>query len=283
MTVVHELKSETGGTFVSGLRRWPANILASFATLLRAPRFHPQSRWLWPLPKLAIAAAVFGAVLLLVLIFTDAAAITAARTLPEWVTAPFDWFTDFGKSGWFLWPLGILFAILAALPRPTQMARLVLAAVMVRIGFLFVTIAVPGLLVNIAKQIIGRARPFVPGIADPYVFKPFSWGAAYASMPSGHATTAFSVLVAFGIMWPRWRMILWTYALLMLASRVVVTAHHPTDVLAGALVGAVFALMVRRYFALRGLGFAIGYDGIVLQKPGPSLKRIKSVARALWA
>jgi len=66
-------------------------------------------------------------------------------------------------------------------------------------------------------------------------------------------------------------------------SRVVVTAHYPTDVLAGALVGAVGAMMVRRYFALRRLGFSIGPGGDVHQLPGPSLRRIKAVARGLLA
>jgi membrane-associated phospholipid phosphatase len=154
---------------------------------------------------------------------------------------------------------------------------------MVRVGFLFVAIAVPGLFVNAVKQIIGRARPFVTGIADPYVFKPFTWGATYASMPSGHAVTAFSVLVAFGLLWPKARVILLVYALLIAVSRVVITAHHPTDVFVGALVGIFGVLLVRRHFALRGLGSFIGPDGIVQQKPGPSLKRIKSVARELLA
>jgi membrane-associated phospholipid phosphatase len=102
-------------------------------------------------------------------------------------------------------------------------------------------------------------------------------------MPSGHATTAFAVLVAFGSLWPRWRTILLIYALLIAVSRVVVTAHYPTDVAAGALVGVIGAVMVRRYFALRGLGFSVGPDGALRQWPGPSFRRIKSVARELLA
>ena len=45
-------------------------------------------------------------------------------------------------------------------------------------------------------------------------------------------------LVAYGTLWPRGRILLWIYALLIAASRVAVTAHYPSDVLAGALVGA---------------------------------------------
>jgi len=63
----------------------------------------------------------------------------------------------------------------------------------------------------------------------------------------------------------------------------VVTAHYPTDVLAGALVGIIGATMVRRYFADRRLGFVVETDGTIHQFPGPSLKRIKAVARDLLA
>jgi membrane-associated phospholipid phosphatase len=285
MTVANDLKIESGGAMGTGLRRCAANVVASLARLVRRARFHSVQPWLMAPRKLTMVVAVSIAVFLFVLVFFDAAAITAARQLPRWLISFFDWITDFGKSGWFLWPLGLLFLALAAIPSHsvTRASQRVLAAVMVRIGFLFVAIAVPGLFVDSIKQIIGRARPFVTGVADPYVFMPFTWGAAYASLPSGHTATAFSVLVAFGTLWPRARTILLMYALLIAASRVVVTAHHPTDVLAGALVGIVGALLVRRYFALRGLGFSIGPDGILQQKPGPSLRRVKSVAHELLA
>jgi membrane-associated phospholipid phosphatase len=174
---------------------------------------------------------------------------------------------------------------MAALPKSLlpRVAQLVLAAMMVRVGFLFVAIGAPSLFVTIVKRMIGRARPFVTGIADPFVFSPFKWSAAYAGLPSGHATTAFAVLAAFGCLWPRARTALLIYALVIAASRIIVLAHYPTDVLAGALVGVGGVLMVRRYFALRRLAFSAGPDGTLHQLPGPSLRRIKSVARKLLA
>jgi undecaprenyl-diphosphatase len=281
MTLANGLKLQSENA--SPLRRCVSNLVASAKLIFRPARVYPHQPWLWPPRKLAIAVAIAAAVFVLGMMLIDAPAITYARTLPRWLINFFDWITDFGKSGWFLWPLGVLFIALAALPPLTPISQRVLAAMMVRVGFLFWAIALPGIATNVIKQVIGRARPFVTGVADPTVFAPFTWGAAYASMPSGHSTTAFSVLVAFGILWPRARTVLLIYAALICVSRVVVTAHHPTDVLGGAVMGAVGALLVARYFALRRLGFAVRPDGTMLAFPGPSFRRIKSVARELLA
>jgi undecaprenyl-diphosphatase len=214
----------------------------------------------------------------------DAPASNAVGSLPRWAVWFFQEITDFGKSGWFLWPLGILFLALAVLPRGlTPVSQAVLAALMVRVGFLFLAIGAPGLFATTIKRVIGRARPFVTGIADPFVFDPTRWSAAYAGMPSGHATAAFSALAAFACLWPRARTVLLIYALLIAVSRIVVRAHYPTDVAAGALVGIVGVLLVRRWFALQRLGFSILPDGQIRLFPGPSVKRIKAVARELLA
>jgi membrane-associated phospholipid phosphatase len=284
MSAVNGLHRQAKGAAISTLRRCLANVAAAIAILARPPKIRPRRRWPYSSRQLAIATAAVLAVFVLGMIFVDAAAINAVPQLPRWLVSFFDAITDFGKSGWFLWPLGILFLVLAALP-PLQprAAQLVLAAVMVRVGFLFVAIGLPSLFATIVKRLIGRARPLVTGAADPYVFDPFIWRVAYASLPSGHATTAFAVLAAFGALWPRARAVLLIYALLIAVSRVAVTAHYPTDVAAGALVGVVGALLVRRWFALRRLGFSIGSDGVPHRYPGPSFTRIKSVAGGLLA
>ena len=274
--------NSTDGT--AWLRRCAANVVTALNLLARPQRIRLPRSDAYSLPVIAIVAGVAIATFMLLAGTLDAAASRGAGRLPHWIIEFFDVITDFGKSGWFLWPLGLLFLALAALPPGlTPISQRVLAALMVRIGFLFTAIGVPSLFVTIIKRMIGRARPNVGGSLDPFLFSPFKWEAAYAGMPSGHATTAFAVLVAFGTLWPRARTVLLIYAVLIAISRVVVTAHYPTDVLAGALVGAVGAMMVRRYFALRRLGFSIGPGGDVHQLPGPSLKRIKAVARNLLA
>jgi undecaprenyl-diphosphatase len=272
------------GRAASPLRRCASNVAAALKVLVRPARIHPVRAWRMPPQQLAIVAAAITVVLLFGMIVVDAAVIRGVAHLPRWLIDFFDAITDYGKSGWFLWPLGILFLALAALPLGlSPISQRVLVVVMVRVGFLFVAIGAPGLFVTIVKRIIGRARPGVGGSIDPFLFSPFKWTAAYAGLPSGHATTAFAVMAAFGTLWPRARAVLLIYALLIAASRIAVTAHYPTDVATGALVGIVGAVMVRRYFALRGLGFTVRADGSLRPLPGPSLKRIKSVARELLA
>ena len=46
----------------------------------------------------------------------------------------------------------------------------------------------------------------------------------------------------------------------------------------GACVGGFTALIIRNYFAARGLGFAAAADGTVHALPGPSWRRIRSIA-----
>jgi membrane-associated phospholipid phosphatase len=69
------------------------------------------------------------------------------------------------------------------------------------------------------------------------------------------------------------------YALIICATRLVLLAHHPSDVVAGALLGVIGAMIVRYWFAARRLGFAIERDGTIVALPGPSLERLKRVAR----
>src|SRR4029079_7274355 len=181
----------------SSLRRCAANVMTALNVLARPRRVRAPRSDAYSLPIVAMAAAVAVAVFLFLAWTLDAAASRGGAHLPRWIISVFDEITDFGKSGWFLWPLGLLFLVLAALPPSPPFSQRVLAAVMVRVGFLFPAIAVPSLFVTIVKRIIRRALTNAGGSLDPFLFDPFKWTAVYAGMPSGHATTAFAVLVAF--------------------------------------------------------------------------------------
>jgi membrane-associated phospholipid phosphatase len=262
------------------LREREQNLRATLATLCRPPR--PAGRRIAgpdagraALLAAASIGAVVGAMWLV-----DPWSVANIDRLPQRLVAAFDRLSDLGRSGWFLWPTGLALIAVALRDSPAlpRFSRGVLAAWSVRLGFVFCAIAVPGLFVTIVKRLIGRARPLVEGY-DVWAYHPFSWQVDYASLPSGHVTTAFSALVAIGALLPSTRALLWIYAVMIALSRVVVGAHHPSDVIAAAVVGSVGALLVRNWFAARRLGFVVRPDGTVQPLPGPSVRRIlKAVA-----
>jgi membrane-associated phospholipid phosphatase len=224
---------------------------------------------------IAVALVVAAAVSMVLL---DARAVDWARGEPHWFRAAFEEITRFGLSGWFLFPCGFVLLFLAAVTSPllTAPAQAALAGLGARFGFVFLAIALPGLFVSIVKRLIGRARPFVGGHEDPFAYVPFAWHPAFASMPSGHATTAVAAAIAIGAIWPRTRIVMWLYAAAIMISRVVVLAHHPSDVISGALVALIGTHLLRRWFAARGLVFRASDLGA---KPALPLARITAALR----
>jgi undecaprenyl-diphosphatase len=252
------------------------NTLANLAHWLRAVATPPPARMLRPhVPAIAGTVATLVIVVISMFAFDTTASAWVLVEEPQWLRDIFEKVTDFGLSGWFLFPFGFGLVGLAAVVTPelSMMSRGVLLALAARFGFLFLAIGLPGLFVTIVKRLIGRARPYVGVFDHPFDYRPFVWRPEYASLPSGHSTTAVAAAVAIGAVWPRSRPVMWIYAFTIMASRVFVMAHHPSDVIAGALVGAVGALLLRRWFAARRLVFC-ARD--LRAYPGPSLRRIKA-------
>ncbi len=279
MTEAHLAASQTRHFSAALPKRMAINLGRWCLVLARPPRAPrvPRARPPRPPASAVAAIALLLAAVVASMFFLDAAASDWARRLPQGLRAAFEEITNFGLSGWFLYPLGFLLLALAAMSSPAlpRLAQGVLVALAARCGFLFVAIGAPGLFVTIVKRLIGRARPYVGGHDNPFLYGPFIWRPEYASMPSGHATTAAAAAIAIGAVWPRTRAIIWVYALTIMFSRVVVLAHHPSDVLAGALVGTVGALLVRRAFAARHLAFS---PRDLRPYPWPSWRRLKAVA-----
>ena len=277
MSATREVFERHAAPLGPALRRMFAQLAIWLGLLLRPP--FPQSyglrasrHWLACLIVGAAAILAVGASMWLL----DDWAIARQRQLPPWVIGTFASITEFGKSGWFLWPIGILVIALAA-PATRDIGRranLVITSLVLRLEFLFFAIGIPALIVTIVKRLIGRVRPSDLG---PFQYVPFSWRPDYASMPSGHSTAAFAAAFAVGAVWPRARVPMWIYALVIAISRVAVHAHFPSDVIAGAFVGILGAVLVRDWFAARRLAFVPTQAGVA-SLPGPSAHRLKRLA-----
>ncbi|MGC1356915.1 MAG: phosphatase PAP2 family protein [Xanthobacteraceae bacterium] len=233
-------------------------------------------------PRIGVGPVVLLVGLITVIIASmfllDAPASEWARQLPPWVAVTGDEISNFALGSRFSYPLGLFILLLAALTRPSLplSTRGVLEIFAARAGFLFIAIGLPGLFDTVVKRLIGRARPYVGAHDDPFAYKPFIWRPDYASMPSGHSTTAAAAAIAIGAIWPQARPVVWLYALIIMSARVVMNVHHPSDVIAGALVGVIGALMIRRWFAARRLVF-FAHD--LRAFPGPSWRRIRATVR----
>jgi lipid A 4'-phosphatase len=169
--------------------------------------------------------------------------------------AIFRFITQFGVStGWLIGAALLWLGLLIARRRPRFVAladRLYAYSILPL--FVFLSIAVPGIAVNILKTIFGRARPKLLFASDAYFF---SWGGLrsdYWSFPSGHTACAVSVAAALSVIWPRGRPFFIGFAILIAASRIIVTAHFVSDVIMAAFVAIVGVQWVRFVFAQSGV------------------------------
>lgn len=110
-----------------------------------------------------------------------------------------------------------------------------------------------GIIVQVLKHILGRARPW---IVDHTLFIGPTLQSRYDSFPSGHTTVIFCLAFLLSNHFQRYRYIFYLFAAVVGLERIVNISHFPSDVIAGSVVGiAVGKLLVKRLkFSIIGLG-----------------------------
>ncbi len=196
---------------------------------------------------------IAGSLLAFGLLLVDPFMLERASELPPEVKKFFATITNIGRSNWMLIPTGVLIALALVLRRRHASFRNSAAYGLIAstIGFVFVSVGGAGLIANLTKNILGRARPKLFDTMGTLEFKLFAFSPDYASFPSGHATNIFAFATVIAMLWPRGRVLLYTVAVWIAASRVLIGQHYFTDVVVGAILGTVFPYLVRERFAAR--------------------------------
>jgi undecaprenyl-diphosphatase len=141
------------------------------------------------------------------------------------------------RVGWLNW-LFIGLSRIGTLGLVWVAIALVLA-VLWRRPALFLTVVVADvaadLLAELGKAIVHRHRPFEHQLGP----ATSTW-----SFPSGHSATSFACATVLSAFAPRWRVPFFLLATLIALSRLYTGVHYPTDVVAGALLGVLTALLL---------------------------------------
>jgi membrane-associated phospholipid phosphatase len=178
--------------------------------------------------------------------------------------------TTFGKSGWYLWPLGIGLVASAFLPwRSMRAHALGLWSSRVQLAwYFFLTLGLTETTTSILKQVIGRARPTVAAEFGLFYFEPWTLSFKFASFPSGHSATFGALFAAIACLAPKWRVLCYALALWGASTRAIIGVHWPSDVVAGLIIGVAMAETIAFHLARRRILFRFAADGTRVVKSG---------------
>ncbi len=106
-----------------------------------------------------------------------------------------------------------------------------------RLWFLWGTLVLSNGLCLVVKNLLGRARPDLLFDQDLFGFYGYHVEGLYHSFPSGHTTQITAMGLSLALLYPRYRWWILLLGLTVLATRVLLTCHYLSDVLATAYLG----------------------------------------------
>jgi lipid A 4'-phosphatase len=196
-------------------------------------------------------SAATGAAVLVSILFLDRPLAVFFHGQDERLRGVFEFITQFGLSkGWLIGAALIWFALIAAARLPRLAARSSRLIEYSRAPlFFFTALAASGLAVDLVKIVVGRTRPKLLFSDGLFAFTGWSIHADHWSFPSGHTANAVAIALALSAIAPRGRPLYVLFALLVAASRIVITQHYLSDVIMGAFVALLMTEGVRLVLA----------------------------------
>lgn len=190
-----------------------------------------------------IAAYIFTACLLLTILsyyFWDIPLTRYCQTLNRSIIDIFEIITALGITKWYLIASAVLYLFFGFIYKNKLQSM--------RALFVLCSLSLCGIVLHLIKWIAGRHRPVDLFNHGYFGFDYFGVGYELTSFPSGHAQTAFTLATALTILFPRWGIPAFLVAGAVGISRIVLTSHYLSDVIAGAGVGILFTLAVKYLF-----------------------------------
>jgi membrane-associated phospholipid phosphatase len=246
----------------SGTHAWSRRVAAWFRFVHRR---RPDERFaVFPgaLRMAEIVLAIASVVVALVLV-ADPAFLAMLNSRNQITMQIFEIVTRLGASTWILYTAGAVILVLSIYPPAglKRSVRLKMHDWVLAMYFIFTSVAFAGLLTNVIKNIVGRARPQFTPPGNVWFSNPFGDNYDFASFPSGHATTAGALAMALMLLAPKYRVLFALLGVWIAVSRPVLGVHFPSDIFAGLAWGAGFTWIYARSFARKRLLFAYEPDG----------------------
>lgn len=200
-------------------------------------------------------SALVGLAIALSIAFVDRPVAYYFHDRGDTLNAVFQFITLFGLSKWYLISAAILWLGLRLGSRLPPFAALAprLKAWSCLPLYFFTAVAASGLATDLIKILAGRTRPKLLFAASQFAFTGPSFHADHWSFPSGHATNVVAIAVALASIWPRCLPVYVVFALLVMASRVIITAHYISDVIMGGYVAILVTCYVDFVFRQSGI------------------------------
>jgi lipid A 4'-phosphatase len=227
--------------------------------------------WAWEAGRIAAAIALTAILVVLLFVFVDRPVVLYLHARGPDLHALFGLTGSLGEAWGWLVLFGLGFVALhwgGELPRlRTVESRL--RALSTIPAFLLAAIAAAGLAVDLLKVGLGRMRPKLLFNSDLYGFTGLAWRPDHWSFPSGHTATFVALTTALWWVWPQHLLFYIIVAAIVAGSRIVVGAHYPSDVVAGALVAVLATRWMASIFARGGIDPIGAYRGTIGFDPIP--------------
>lgn len=141
-------------------------------------------------------------------------------------------------------------------------------------GFVFLSVALSGLMADLVKILIGRTRPKLFLADGTYDWGGLAWHADHWSFPSGHVANAAGLALALYCLWPRHVLAYAGFVALVALGRIGTDQHFLSDTIGSVWIAALVVFYLRGVVIRSGYRFADAKAGVIPPRPARPLAAV---------